>query len=24
VVSDGYVMDGNELRAAAGFTGMPR
>ena len=24
VVSDGYVMDGNELRAAAGFSGMPR
>ena len=24
VVSDGYVMDGNELRAAAGFTGIPR
>ena len=24
VVSDGYVMDGNELRAAAGFLGMPR
>jgi imidazolonepropionase-like amidohydrolase len=23
VVSDGYVMDGNKLRAAAGFTGMP-
>jgi len=24
VVSDGYVMDGNELRAAAGFSGMPK
>ncbi len=24
VVSDGYVMDGNALRAAAGFSGMPR
>jgi imidazolonepropionase-like amidohydrolase len=24
VVSDGYVMDGNELRAAAGFLGMPK
>lgn len=24
VVSDGYVMDGNELRAAAGFMGMPK
>jgi imidazolonepropionase-like amidohydrolase len=24
VVSDGYVMDGNQLRAAAGFSGMPR
>jgi imidazolonepropionase-like amidohydrolase len=24
VVSDGYVMDGNKLRAAAGFSGMPR
>jgi len=24
VVSDGYVMDGNQLRAAAGFLGMPR
>ena len=24
VVSDGYVMDGNQLRATAGFLGMPR
>ena len=24
VISDGYVMDGNKLRAAAGFSGMPR
>lgn len=24
VVSDGYVMDGDALRAAAGFNGMPR
>jgi imidazolonepropionase-like amidohydrolase len=24
VVSDGYVMDGDALRAAAGFSGMPR
>ncbi|NNC47111.1 MAG: amidohydrolase family protein [Sphingomonas sp.] len=24
VVSDGYVMDGDELRAAAGFSGMPK
>ena len=24
VISDGYVMDGNKLRAAAGFLGMPR
>lgn len=24
VVSDGYVMDGDELRAAAGFSGRPR
>jgi imidazolonepropionase-like amidohydrolase len=24
VVSDGYVMDGDKLRAAAGFSGMPR
>ncbi len=24
VVSDGYVMDGDELRAAAGYSGMPR
>ena len=24
VVSDGYVMDGDELRKAAGFSGMPR
>ncbi|WFL77909.1 amidohydrolase family protein [Altererythrobacter arenosus] len=24
VVSDGYVMDGDELREAAGFTGMPK
>jgi imidazolonepropionase-like amidohydrolase len=23
VISDGYVMDGNDLRAAAGFSGMP-
>ncbi|MEJ2385191.1 MAG: amidohydrolase family protein [Xanthomonadales bacterium] len=24
VISDGYVMDGDKLRAAAGFSGMPR
>jgi imidazolonepropionase-like amidohydrolase len=24
VISDGYVMDGDELRAAAGFIGMPK
>ena len=24
VVSDGYVMDGDELRAAAGYSGMPK
>jgi imidazolonepropionase-like amidohydrolase len=24
VISDGYVMDGNKLRATAGFSGMPR
>jgi imidazolonepropionase-like amidohydrolase len=24
VVSDGYVMDGDALRTAAGFSGMPR
>ncbi len=24
VISDGYLMSGDELRAAAGFTGMPR
>jgi imidazolonepropionase-like amidohydrolase len=24
VISDGYVMDGDALRAAAGFSGMPR
>ena len=24
VVSDGYVMDGDALRAAAGFGGMPK
>ena len=24
VVSDGYVMDGDQLRAAAGFTGRPK
>ena len=24
VVSDGYVMDGDELRKAAGFTGRPK
>jgi imidazolonepropionase-like amidohydrolase len=24
VVSDGYVMDGDALREAAGFSGMPR
>jgi imidazolonepropionase-like amidohydrolase len=24
VVSDGYVMDGDALRKAAGFSGMPR
>jgi hypothetical protein len=24
VVSDGYVMDGDALRSAAGFSGMPR
>jgi imidazolonepropionase-like amidohydrolase len=24
VVSDGYVMEGDALRAAAGFSGMPK
>jgi hypothetical protein len=24
VISDGYVMEGDALRAAAGFSGMPR
>jgi imidazolonepropionase-like amidohydrolase len=24
VISDGYVMDGDALRTAAGFSGMPR
>jgi hypothetical protein len=24
VMSDGYLMDGNALRAAAGYSGMPK